>query len=434
MNGPVGVNQGRRSTSLPARVEHYSRERYDFEMSKFPASQILAVCLSFSIVPAAAQTQGNALRNMTAVEVLVESIDADSKACQLDGELIIRSIKYPFSSAKFKTTDAESDTAKLSSIIKDMRSRFTAIFASEQRGETTPEDAAKQSQAASDEYDKESKEILNHLTFYVNILSLYSASTNSCVSDIDAEAYVTQHVNLEATGKTVSAEIKLWSSGGIIGSTRERHRQLLSQEIEDLAKQFVTAWNLDNKAASNSEWPGTPLNKAAPLASEFADLIPKAGKAGTDNTSIDVPPGFTRGPPAAGSPGVKPATAADLPKGMPPLNAASNPSASSTLANSNAPKPDAKTEPEVVTVKYRGPVSLAPFKCDAVTRSSFIERVCYDAVNSYMLIDLTGTWYHYCEIDAGTVSNLMAANSMGQFYNQSIKGRFDCRTHLVPSY
>jgi hypothetical protein len=82
-------------------------------MSKFPASLILAVCLSLSILPAAAQTQGNAVRNMTTVEVLVESIDADSESCELDREIIIRSMKYPFSFAKSKTTDAESDTAQL---------------------------------------------------------------------------------------------------------------------------------------------------------------------------------------------------------------------------------------------------------------------------------------------------------------------------------
>jgi hypothetical protein len=96
--------------------------------------------------------------------------------------------------------------------------------------------------------------------------------------------------------------------------------------------------------------------------------------------------------------------------------------------------PRAASSPEVVTVKYRGPVSLATFKCDAITSSSFIERVCYDKPNSYMLIDLGGTWYHYCEIDADTVSNLMAAPSMGHFFDTSIKGRFDCRTHRVPQY
>jgi KTSC domain len=45
-----------------------------------------------------------------------------------------------------------------------------------------------------------------------------------------------------------------------------------------------------------------------------------------------------------------------------------------------------------------------------------------------------GTWYHYCEIDPGTVSSLLAAESMGRLYNASIKGNFDCRTHRVPAY
>jgi hypothetical protein len=89
---------------------------------------------------------------------------------------------------------------------------------------------------------------------------------------------------------------------------------------------------------------------------------------------------------------------------------------------------------ESVNVKYRGLVNLAPFACEDITRSSFIERVCYDPKNTYMLIDLKGTWYHYCEIDQQTVSDLLAAGSMGRYYNASIKGRFDCRTHRVPDY
>ncbi len=89
---------------------------------------------------------------------------------------------------------------------------------------------------------------------------------------------------------------------------------------------------------------------------------------------------------------------------------------------------------EMVDVKYRGPVSLTPFKCDTISRSSFIRRVCYDEKNTYMLINLSGTWYHYCEIDPATVASLLDAESMGRFYNASIKGNFDCRTHRVPAY
>ena len=89
---------------------------------------------------------------------------------------------------------------------------------------------------------------------------------------------------------------------------------------------------------------------------------------------------------------------------------------------------------ETVTVKYRGPVDLRPFQCESISRSSFITRVCYDQKEQYMVIGLGGTYYHYCEIDSGTVNALRTADSMGRFFNANIKGHFDCRTHRVPSY
>lgn len=89
---------------------------------------------------------------------------------------------------------------------------------------------------------------------------------------------------------------------------------------------------------------------------------------------------------------------------------------------------------ESVMVKYRGPVDLAPFQCESVNRSSLVTRVCYDRNERYMVIGLQGTYYHYCEIDAGTVAALRSADSMGRFYNSNIKGNFDCRTRRVPAY
>ncbi len=89
---------------------------------------------------------------------------------------------------------------------------------------------------------------------------------------------------------------------------------------------------------------------------------------------------------------------------------------------------------DAVYVKYRGLVNLAPFKCDAVTRNSFIGEICYDSRNNYMLIELSSTWYHYCDIDNDTVSQLLSASSMGHYYNITIKGRFDCRVGHVPAY
>ena len=94
---------------------------------------------------------------------------------------------------------------------------------------------------------------------------------------------------------------------------------------------------------------------------------------------------------------------------------------------------------ETVSVKYRGEVPLYTFQCTPIGRSSLVERVCYDAVQRYMVILLKGTYYHYCEIGQGTVDALLAADSMGRYYNAHIKssgsdGPFDCRTHRVPGY
>lgn len=94
---------------------------------------------------------------------------------------------------------------------------------------------------------------------------------------------------------------------------------------------------------------------------------------------------------------------------------------------------------ETVTVKYRGPVSLDTFECQDVTDSSFIERVCFDQANSYMVISLSGTYYHYCEIGQDVVQGLLTATSKGRFFNTEIKGsgtdnRYDCRTHAIPEY
>jgi hypothetical protein len=94
---------------------------------------------------------------------------------------------------------------------------------------------------------------------------------------------------------------------------------------------------------------------------------------------------------------------------------------------------------ETVDVKYRGAVELQPFVCTDTPRSSFIQRVCYDKAQSYMLINLKGAYYQYCELPPATFDALVTAPSMGRFYNQNIKGSgldgpFDCRTHRVPPY
>lgn len=89
---------------------------------------------------------------------------------------------------------------------------------------------------------------------------------------------------------------------------------------------------------------------------------------------------------------------------------------------------------ETVVVKYRGPVDLAPFNCEWVTRSSLVKRLCYDAHEEYVIVNLTGTYYHYCEVPPDIVTAWKQADSMGRFYNAQVKGQFDCRVHRIPPY
>lgn len=82
---------------------------------------------------------------------------------------------------------------------------------------------------------------------------------------------------------------------------------------------------------------------------------------------------------------------------------------------------------EIVTPKYRGPVDLDQYSCTWVSRSSFIGRVCYSRSNTSMVILLGPTYYEYCRVPPQVVDALLTAPSMGRFYNQGIKSRYDCR-------
>lgn len=89
--------------------------------------------------------------------------------------------------------------------------------------------------------------------------------------------------------------------------------------------------------------------------------------------------------------------------------------------------------------KYGSCVPADQFECHHITRSSFVQRVCYSEAKAYMIVRLKKTYYHYCAVDPGTVNDFLSADSMGRFYNQRIKvdandGKFDCRTHQVPTF
>lgn len=86
---------------------------------------------------------------------------------------------------------------------------------------------------------------------------------------------------------------------------------------------------------------------------------------------------------------------------------------------------------ETVYVKYRGNVSLVGFSC-VNTASSFVHRICYQSKNSYVVVLLDNTYYHYCNVPGAVVNQWLSSSSKGRFYRYSIKNNFDCRAGGVP--
>jgi hypothetical protein len=85
---------------------------------------------------------------------------------------------------------------------------------------------------------------------------------------------------------------------------------------------------------------------------------------------------------------------------------------------------------ETVAVEGRGAVNLAPFACQDITRSSLVNRVCYDAANGVMIVQVKTAYSQYCGVPEGARDNFLNAPSMGQYYNANIKGsaaRYECR-------
>lgn len=66
--------------------------------------------------------------------------------------------------------------------------------------------------------------------------------------------------------------------------------------------------------------------------------------------------------------------------------------------------------------------------------SSVIYDSWYDKKNNYLILNISGTNYHYCGFGSTEWSYFKNAESLGRNYIQNIKGRFDCRQIPPPTY
>jgi hypothetical protein len=77
---------------------------------------------------------------------------------------------------------------------------------------------------------------------------------------------------------------------------------------------------------------------------------------------------------------------------------------------------------ETVNVEGRGALDLKAFVCQDITRSSLVNRVCYDAANRTMIVQLNSVYSQYCGMPEAARDSFLNAPSMGQYYNANIKG------------
>ena len=86
---------------------------------------------------------------------------------------------------------------------------------------------------------------------------------------------------------------------------------------------------------------------------------------------------------------------------------------------------------EMVETGDRRPIDLATFECRDISRSTVLQRVCYDRAQHNLVVATGGSYARYCGVAAETVDSLLGAPSMGQFFNRQIRreaagGRYDC--------
>ena len=64
--------------------------------------------------------------------------------------------------------------------------------------------------------------------------------------------------------------------------------------------------------------------------------------------------------------------------------------------------------------------------CEGVSRSSFVNAVCYDERNQRLSLQLNDRWYQYCGVSPALVQQLLSAPSIGSFFQSRIRGRHEC--------
>jgi hypothetical protein len=76
----------------------------------------------------------------------------------------------------------------------------------------------------------------------------YNENGDICTYAVDSRAYVDQEVHIKVSDRDIFSQVLLWEAQGRFGrGPRADVEQHISKTLDEIAKEFVTDWNLDNK-------------------------------------------------------------------------------------------------------------------------------------------------------------------------------------------
>lgn len=91
--------------------------------------------------------------------------------------------------------------------------------------------------------------------------------------------------------------------------------------------------------------------------------------------------------------------------------------------------------PTEVDVKYReDKVQVSGDNFEHFRARGLLSNAWYDKTEKYLIVQLDGTNYHYCEVPNEKWNILKTSENPYLSYQKMLKGNFDCRTRYVPAY
>jgi len=95
-------------------------------------------------------------------------------------------------------------------------------------------------------------------------------------------------------------------------------------------------------------------------------------------------------------------------------------------ANEAKPTAEEKKPDRFITTSTGEQLNLRDFECASDTRSSFLNQLCYDQQQKTAVVSMNETHHKHCQVPVHIIGSWILSDSMGRFYFNRVKGRFDC--------